>query len=88
MKRLIIPKDYKSELGLLDTEIAIKFVKDTFERLLADKLNIIVAPDKASLLLGVSTAHKSSQISIPKHILITLSIYLFYFLPYWHHIKQ
>ena len=40
MKRLIIPKDYKSELGLLDTEIAIKFVKDTFERLLADKLNL------------------------------------------------
>ena len=40
MKRLIIPKDYKSELGLLDTEIAIKFVKDTFERDLADKLNL------------------------------------------------
>ena len=40
MKRLIIPKNYKSELGLLDTEIAIKFVKDTFERDLADKLNL------------------------------------------------
>ena len=40
MKRLILPKNYKSELGLLDTEIAIKFVKDTFERLLADKLNL------------------------------------------------
>ena len=40
MKRMIIPKNYKSELGLLDTEIAIKFVKDTFERDLADKLNL------------------------------------------------
>ena len=40
MKRLILPENYKSELGLLDTEIAIKFVKDTFERDLADKLNL------------------------------------------------
>ena len=40
MKRMIIPEGYKSELGLLDTEIAIKFVKDTFERDLADKLNL------------------------------------------------
>ncbi|MCR5231170.1 MAG: aspartate--ammonia ligase [Acholeplasmatales bacterium] len=40
MKKLILPEGYKSELGLLDTEIAIKFVKDTFERDLADKLNL------------------------------------------------
>lgn len=40
MKKLILPDNYKSELGLLDTEIAIKFVKDTFERDLADKLNL------------------------------------------------
>lgn len=40
MKRLILPKNYTNELGLLDTEIAIKFVKDTFERDLADKLNL------------------------------------------------
>ena len=40
MKKLLLPKGYKSELGLLDTEIAIKFVKDTFERDLADKLNL------------------------------------------------
>ena len=40
MKKLLLPDNYKSELGLLDTEIAIKFVKDTFERDLADKLNL------------------------------------------------
>ena len=40
MKRLILPDNYQSELGLLDTEIAIKFVKDTFERDLAEKLNL------------------------------------------------
>ena len=40
MKRLIIPKGYESKLNLLDTELAIKFVKDTFERDLADALNL------------------------------------------------
>ena len=40
MKRLIIPKNYESKLNLLDTELAIKFVKDTFERDLADALNL------------------------------------------------
>lgn len=32
---------YKSKLSLLETEIAIKYVKDTFEKLLANKLNLI-----------------------------------------------
>ena len=40
MKDLIIPKGYKSKLDLLETEIAIKFVKDTFERELAKALNL------------------------------------------------
>ena len=40
MKRLLLPKNYKSKLNLLDTELAIKFVKDTFERDLADALNL------------------------------------------------
>lgn len=33
-------KDYKPQLGLLETEIAIKFVKDTFEKLLGKKLEL------------------------------------------------
>ena len=40
MSNVIIKKDYKSKLGLIETEIAIKFVKDTFERELAKALNL------------------------------------------------
>ncbi|MDO6355488.1 aspartate--ammonia ligase [Caloramator sp. CAR-1] len=40
MKRLIFPKDYVPLLGLKETEIAIKNIKDYFERELARKLNL------------------------------------------------
>ena len=40
MKNLIIKEGYKSKLSLLETEVAIKFVKDTFERELAKALNL------------------------------------------------
>ena len=48
-----IPKNYKSELDLLNTQIAIKICKDTFERDLAKNLGLtrVSAPlmvDKAS----------------------------------------
>lgn len=38
--KLIIPKGYKSSLDIVDTEVAIKLIKDTFERELADALNL------------------------------------------------
>ena len=41
MKRNIIIKDYKPSLNLIDTEITIKLVKDTFERKLAQRLGLI-----------------------------------------------
>ena len=41
MEHLIIPKDYKSDLSLHDTQIAIKTVKDFFQGLLAEKLNLL-----------------------------------------------
>ncbi len=41
MKNNIIVKDYKSILNLIDTEITIKLVKDTFERKLAEELGLI-----------------------------------------------
>lgn len=41
MKNNIYPKSYKSLLNLVDTQIAIKFVKDTFERELAKELNLM-----------------------------------------------
>ncbi len=40
MKNLVIPKNYKSKLSLIETEIAIKVVKDTFEKQLAKSLNL------------------------------------------------
>ncbi len=40
MKRLILKDGYVPKLDLLQTEIAIKFVKDTFERELAKELNL------------------------------------------------
>jgi len=39
-KKLIIPKNYKAKLDLLETEIAIKEVKDYFERSLSKKLDL------------------------------------------------
>ena len=40
MENLIIPKDYHSELNLHDTQIAIKTVKDFFQNLLSQRLNL------------------------------------------------
>lgn len=41
MKANYIPKGYKSELNLYETQVAIKTVKDFFERLLADRLDLL-----------------------------------------------
>ncbi|MBR5438616.1 MAG: aspartate--ammonia ligase [Clostridia bacterium] len=41
MEGLFIPKGYKSKTDIITTEKAIKFVKDNFERILAEKLNLI-----------------------------------------------
>ncbi len=40
MKDLYVPKDYKNKLDLITTQVAIKYVKDTFEKKLADSLNL------------------------------------------------
>ena len=39
--KFVIPKGYKSQLSIKETEIAIKEVKDYFERELAKQLNLI-----------------------------------------------
>ena len=41
MKNNIFVKDYKSVLSIKETELAIKLVKDTFERKLAEKLSLM-----------------------------------------------
>lgn len=38
---LIIPKNYQSKLSILETQKAIKLIKDTFEKKLAENLNLI-----------------------------------------------
>ncbi len=40
-RKLIIPKQYKPLLDIRETEIAIKLIKDTFERELAKELNLV-----------------------------------------------
>lgn len=41
MAKLTIPKDYKSELNLYETQIAIKTVKDFFQNMLAERLHLL-----------------------------------------------
>lgn len=41
MSKTIIPKGYKSALGLVETEIAIKKLKDFFQKELSDELNLL-----------------------------------------------
>ncbi len=40
MEHLLIPENYRSALSLHDTQIAIKTVKDSFQNLLAERLNL------------------------------------------------
>ena len=46
MKNLFIPKDYKTNCDLITNQKAIKFVKDNFEKVFAEKLNLtrVTAP--------------------------------------------
>ncbi len=41
MEHLTIPKDYHSALSLYDTQVGIKLVKDAFQGLLSERLNLL-----------------------------------------------
>ena len=41
MSNFVVPKNYKSELNLYDTQVAIKTVKDFFQSLLAERLHLL-----------------------------------------------
>ena len=41
MAKLCIPKDYKSDLNLYETQVAIKTVKDFFQTMLAERLQLL-----------------------------------------------
>lgn len=55
--------NYQSKLGILETEIAIKFVKDTFEQKLAQKLNLtrVSAPLFVTASSGVNDYLSGSE---------------------------
>ena len=40
MESMIIPENYQSQLDLHDTQIGIKTVKDFFQKLLSERLNL------------------------------------------------
>ena len=40
MSKMIVPENYKAYLNLIETEVAIKMIKDTFERRLAEQLRL------------------------------------------------
>ena len=40
-ERLVLPENYENKLNYLDTELAIKIVKDSFEKRLAHHLNLV-----------------------------------------------
>ena len=56
MDNLIIPKDYRPDLDLHDTQVAIKTVKDCFQNLLAERLNLtrVTAPLFVDPLSGLN----------------------------------
>lgn len=56
MERLIVPEGYHSELNLHDTQIGIKTVKDFFQGLLAERLNLlrVTAPIFVDPLSGLN----------------------------------
>lgn len=53
MERYRIPEDYKSVLNVRETEHAIKYVKDTFERIFAESMGLLRV--SAPLFVGRST---------------------------------
>ena len=45
LERLQLPEGYQPKLDIMETEIAIKLLKDTFERELANQLNLTRVSD-------------------------------------------
>ena len=55
MSHLVIPEGYVSALNLKDTQIAIKKVKDFFERELTIALNLTRVSAPPSLIFGINS---------------------------------
>ena len=64
MENLILPKQYKSELNLHDTQLAIKTVKDFFQALLAQRLHLTRV--SAPLFVDPATGLNDNLMPYPK----------------------
>ena len=70
MAKLSIPQDYKSELNLYDTQVAIKTVKDFFQTLLAERLHLlrVSAPLVVDPLSGMNDNLNGKKNKLSKNI--------------------
>ncbi len=65
MKQLILPEDYKPKLDFFETEKGIKIVKDTFERKLAEKLNLLRVSAPRFLITGTGLQDDLAGTQVP-----------------------
>jgi len=65
MKKEILPKDYKPQLDFFRTEKAIKLVKDTFEKKLAEKLSLLRVSAPRFLIVGKGLQDDLAGTQIP-----------------------
>lgn len=61
----ILPEDYKPKLDIFKTEKAIKLVKDTFERRLAEKLNLLRVSAPRFLKVGTGLQDDLAGTQVP-----------------------
>ena len=61
MSDIVIPKNYKSQLNLYETQVAIKTVKDFFQGLLAERLHLLRV--SAPLFVDPTSDRKSTRLN-------------------------
>ncbi len=62
---LVLPQNYRPALNLRETEVAIKFIKDTFERRLAETLNLTRVTAPLFVLSGTGVNDHLSGVEKP-----------------------
>ena len=68
--KLLIPSEFRSELDLRETEKAIKFIKDSFQRRLAKELNLlrVSAPIVVLTKTGINDYLTGNEVPVSFHI--------------------
>ena len=67
MSKIRIPEDYKPQLNLIETEVAVKMIKDTFERRLAEQLRLTRVSAPLFLLKNTGLNDNLSGVEQPVH---------------------